>query len=75
MGALGWLINLKFRGGSKLIAKTGPLQLTVVDSDNCVVPVASANCTVPVASQNSMSLVTSQNSLTLTNSKNSVVLL
>ena len=56
MGALGWLINLKFRGGSKLIPKTGPLQLTVVTS---------ANCVVPVVSQNSLTLTNSKNSVVL----------
>ena len=74
MGALGWLINLKFRGGRALVAKPQPLQLTVVASANCAVPDNSANCVVPVASSNSMTLVASSNSMTLVTSKNSVVL-
>ena len=72
---LSWLINLKFRGGSKLAPKPTPFQLTVVDSANCVVPVDSQNCVVPVVSQNSLTVIASQNSLAPVSSKNSIVLL
>ncbi len=57
MGALGWLINLKFRGGRALVAKPLPLQVTLVASANCVVPIASANSMTLVASKNSVVLV------------------
>jgi len=56
MGALGWLMNLKFRGGRATIPKINPLQVTLV---------ASANCVVPVASNNSITLVNSDNCVVL----------